>query len=221
MLKERIDDFYRDKEESRKKRDYFYVSEADDCKRKIYFKMRGAPKEDLEPVVRRKFERGDQIHRGLVSVLYSLGLATASEVETPKDSLFHGRADAVVSINGDNYVVEIKSHNPYSFRNLEEPKSSWYKQLQLYLHYFDMEEGIILVECKGTQELKEFTVERDHDLVKEIFSEFQDLKEKVEKGVIPEKPDGDDWEYNKCNYCEYEEVCENTSGNLNKFTQSS
>lgn len=218
MLKEKIDEFYRE-DEDRKERDYFYVSEADNCKRKVYFKMKGAPKEELEPVVRRKFERGDQIHQGLVSVLYSLGLATASEIETPKDSIFHGRADAIVSVNGDNYVVEIKSTSPYSFKSLgREPKKSWYKQLQLYLHYFELEKGIILVECKGTQELKEFVVERDDELINEIFSEFQNLKEKVEKGVIPSKPNGNGWEYDKCKYCEYEEVCDDTSGSLDDFT---
>ncbi|MFP4045690.1 MAG: CRISPR-associated protein Cas4 [Candidatus Aenigmatarchaeota archaeon] len=220
MLKERIDEFYQ-KDEEQRERDYFYVSEAADCKRKIYFKMKGVPKEPLEPVVRRKFERGDQIHQGLVSVLYSLGLATASEIEIPDDSLFHGRADAIVSVDGENYVVEIKSASPYSFKKADEPKESWHRQLQLYLHYFGMEKGIILVECKGTQKLKEFVVERDEELIEKILKNFKELQEKVKNDVIPSKPDKSNWSYNKCKYCKYQVVCEDNSGNLNEYVPNS
>lgn len=220
MLKEKIDEFYR-KEEKQKERDYFYISEAADCKRKIYFKMKGVPKEPLEPAIRRKFERGDQIHQGLVSVLYSLGLATASEVEVPDDSLFHGRADAIVSLDNENYVVEIKSASPYSFKKADEPKDSWHKQLQLYLHYFDMDQGIILVECKGSQELKEFAVEKDTELIENMLEDFEELQEKVEDDVIPQKPDKSNWSYNKCKYCKYQVVCEDNAGNLNEYVSSS
>lgn len=216
MLKEMIDEFYR-KEESPYKRDYFYVSEVDDCKRKIYFKMKGAPKEDLDPVTNRKFERGDQIHQMLVSTMYSLGIVTASEIRMPDDSLFHGRADAIVSVDGENYVVEIKSTNPYGFKAMDEPKSSWRKQIQLYLHYFDLEKGILLAECKGTQKLKEFLVERDEDLAKRIISDFEKLKGKVDRGVVPKKPSKEGWEYDKCQYCRYAEICRENSGSLNEF----
>lgn len=216
MLKEKIDKFYEEDEET-SKRDYFYVSEVDDCKRKIYFKLKGAPKEKLDPQTSRKFERGNQIHQKLVSALYSTGLVTASEVKMPEESLFHGRADAIVSVNGDNYVVEIKSTSPYGFKSMEEPKSSWQKQLQLYLHHFDIEQGIILAECKGTQKLKEFFVDRDEELIQSIIDEFEDLKKKVDEDKIPSEPSKDDWEFDKCKYCRYRLVCEDNSNNLNSF----
>lgn len=216
MLKEKIDQFYRKEEES-KERDYFYISEVDDCKRKVYFKVKGEPKEDLDGQTKRKFERGDQIHQKLVSVLYSLGIVTGSEVRMPDESLFHGRADAIVSVDGENYVVEIKSTSPYSFKTLGgSPKDSWYKQLQLYLHYFDIDQGIILVECKGTQKLEEFFVERDGELVGQIISEFENLKGKVEREEIPSRPSKEDWEFDKCKYCRYQKVCEEKSNEGDK-----
>lgn len=216
MLKEKIDSFYREEEKVRE-RDYFYVSEVDDCKRKIYFKLKGAPKEDLDPQTKRKFERGNQIHQKLVSALYSTGLVTASEVKMPEESLFHGRADAIVSLNGDNYVVEIKSTSPYGFKSMDEPKRSWHRQLQLYLHHFDIDQGIILAECKGTQKLKEFIIDRDDEMVESIISQFKELKGKIEEGKIPEKPEKDGWEYDKCKYCRYKLVCDDNSNNLNSF----
>ncbi|MFP4115752.1 MAG: Dna2/Cas4 domain-containing protein [Candidatus Aenigmatarchaeota archaeon] len=217
MLKERIDTFYR-REEKDKERDYFYASEVCDCKRKIYFKVKGAEKEELDPVTNRKFERGNQIHQRLVSVLYSLGIVTASEVEMPDQSLFHGRADAIVSINDENYVVEIKSTSPYSFKSLDGPKESWEKQLQLYLHHFDIDQGIILVECKGTQKLEEFRVERNDETVEELEEEFRKLRDMIKKDVVPKKPDKSDWSFDKCKYCLYENACKETSNSLKGFT---
>jgi len=217
MLKERIDGFYRSEERDRE-RDYFYASEVTDCKRKIYFKVKGAEKEDLDPQTNRKFERGDMIHQRLVSALYSIGVVTASEVQMPDQSLFHGRADAIVSINGENYVVEIKSANPYSFKAMDGPKESWEKQLQIYLHHFDIDKGIILVECKGTQKLEEFHIERDDGVAEELEEEFGKLLDMIKKGVVPKKPDKDDWAFDKCKYCLYEKACEETSNGLKSFT---
>ncbi|MFP4116889.1 MAG: Dna2/Cas4 domain-containing protein [Candidatus Aenigmatarchaeota archaeon] len=217
MLKEMIDDFYR-KEEKDKERDYFYASEVTDCKRKIYFKVKGAEKEDLDPQTNRKFERGNLIHQRLVSALYSAGVVTASEVEMPDQSLFHGRADAIVSINDENYVVEIKSASPYSFKTLDGPKESWKKQLQLYLHHFDIDEGIVLVECKGTQKLKEFFIEKDDEVVEELEEEFEKLLEMIKKDVVPKKPDKSNWKFDKCKYCLYEEACKEANNSLQGFT---
>ncbi len=217
MLKEKIDRFYR-KQEKNRRRDYFYASEVTDCKRKIYLKMKGADKEDLDPQTRRKFERGDMIHQRLVSALYSAGVVTASEVRMPDQSMFHGRADAIVSINNENYIVEIKSASPYSFKNLSEPKESWKKQLQIYLNHFGIDKGIILVECKGTQKLKEFSIEKDEGVLEELQEEFEKLLDMIKKDVIPKKPDKGDWKFDKCRYCLYKEACEESSNNLTGFT---
>ncbi len=217
MLKERIDEFYR-KEDGGGKRDYFYASEVTDCKRKIYFKMKGAEKEELDPQTSRKFERGNQIHQKLISALYSTGVVTASEVEMPNQSLFHGRADAVVSLNGENYVVEVKSASPYAFKKLDGPKKSWVSQLQIYLNHFDIEKGIILVECKGTQKLEEFCIERDEKVFEELEREFGELLEMVREDVVPKKPDKSNWKFDKCRYCLYEKACRQAKNSLKGFT---
>ncbi len=217
MLKERIDNFYRKNEDGRE-RDYFYASEVTDCKRKIYFKLKGAKKEDLDPQTNRKFERGNQIHQKLLSALYSLGIVTASEVQMPDQSLFHGRADAIVSVNDENYVVEIKSVSPYSFKTLNGPKESWEKQLQIYLKHFDIDQGIILAECKGTQKLEEFFVERNDEVVEELEEEFEKLLDMIEKDVVPKKPDKSNWKFDKCRYCLYEKACKEAKNSLKGFT---
>ena len=217
MLKEKINNFYRKKEKSRQ-RSYFYASEVSDCKRKIYFKVKGAEKKDLDPETNRKFERGNLIHQELTSALYSTGVVTASEIDMPKGSIFRGRADAIVSIGDENYVVEIKSASPYTFKTLNGPRESWKKQIQIYLHHFDIDSGIILVECKGTQRLKEFIVERDDAAIEKLEEEFEELMEMIKNDKVPKKPNKKKWKFDKCKYCLYEKACEETSNGLKSFT---
>ncbi|MCD6092738.1 MAG: PD-(D/E)XK nuclease family protein [Candidatus Aenigmarchaeota archaeon] len=208
MLVEKIDEFYREREPD-KKRDYFYVSEVGDCPRKIFFKIKNAPKEPMEPRVNRIFHNGDHVHIRLMSVLYSLGLVTASEIEIPPDKLFHGRADAIVHINKENYVLEIKSMNPFIFekRAMSKPDINHIMQLQLYMHYFNISKGIILVESKGNQELKEFIIQKDEKMIDDILSKFTELKEKIDNNELPPVPDKTGWDFDKCLYCVYRKTC--------------
>ena len=78
---------------------------------------------------------------------------------------------------------------------------------RLYMHYFKIDRGIILVENKNDQELKEFTVHRDEKLLSEISHTFHNLKEMVNTNTIPPKSNygrGDKW---RCDYCAFKENC--------------
>jgi len=208
MLVEKIDEFYREVEPE-EERDYFYVSEVCDCPRKIFFKIKHAEKEPLDPRVNRIFRNGDHVHIRLMSVLYSLGLVVASEIEIPKDELFHGKADAIISIDNESHVVEIKSMNPFIFQKNNQPCIDHAAQLQLYLYYFNIPKGIILVESKGNQELKEFIIQKDEKLVEKILTVFKELKLKIMNNELPPIPDKSNWEYDKCQYCVYKKTCKN------------
>ena len=188
-------------------RDYFYVSEVDSCPRALFYKMKGYPKEPFTPTTYRKLDNGDYVHRRIMSMLLSLGIVVAAEIRIPEDKIFHGRADAIVSIDDELYVLEIKSANKYAFEKMDRPDPAHLKQVQLYMHYFKIDRGIILVENKNDQELKEFTVHRDEKLLSEISHTFQNLKEMVSTNTIPPKPNygrSDKW---RCDYCAFRETC--------------
>jgi CRISPR-associated exonuclease Cas4 len=204
MLKEKIDSLYGSKQESRDKL-AFYISDAGKCPRAIWFAMKKYPKKEVDARVMRIFEHGNHTHMRIMAALYSLGLVTASEIGIPDNQMVHGRADAIVNIDGDLYVLEIKSVNSMRFRKAE-PDQDHIKQLQLYLYFFNIKKGILLYENKDNQEIKEFIIEYDEALVKKIFSEFNILKEQVEKSKVPEIPENlEDW---RCEYCPYLESCE-------------
>ena len=204
MLKELIDEFYQSKKDSKEKT-AFYATDAGKCPRAIYFALKKYPKKDYDAKILRIFEHGNHTHMRIVGVLFSLGLINAVEVDLPEKDLIHGRADVIISIKGEPYVVEIKSVNSFKFKK-GEPDSDHIKQLQLYLHFFKIKKGILLYENKDNQDLMEYVIEYDEKLALKLIDSFSHLKEKVENNTVPEIPsDLEDW---RCEYCPYLESCE-------------
>lgn len=206
MIKEKIDEFYGARQKNKEKT-AFWISDAGKCPRQIWFSCKGYPKKPAEARVQRIFEHGNHTHMRIMSVLFSLGLVTACEVEIPSNEFIHGRADAIISLDGEIYVIEIKSISSFKFKK-DEVDSDHVKQLQLYLHFFKIRKGIFIYENKDTQELRELIVEYDEKLANQLLNSFSQLKEKVEKNEIPAIPS--DLEKWRCEYCDYLGACEKT-----------
>ncbi|MCX7750905.1 MAG: PD-(D/E)XK nuclease family protein [Candidatus Bipolaricaulota bacterium] len=211
MLVDRLDQYFQ-REERDRPRDYFYVSEVGKCPRQIYYAARGFPRPPLDGLTARKLAVGDDAHRRLVQALYGMGIVVAAEVPIPPGNLFHGRCDVIVSLDGKNYVVEIKTAHPYSFDQMASgPRRDHYLQLQLYLHYFGIPQGIVLAENKATQELREFVVPYDKPEVARVLEQFERLRELVfVRGELPPLPGPEekrDWEFDQCRYCPYAAFC--------------
>jgi len=209
MLIERLEKYF-EREERVYVRDYFYVTEVAKCPRQIFYSAHGFPRPPIDGQTARKLAVGDAAHQRIVQALYGLGIVVAAEAPIPENPLFHGRADVIVSLNGKNYVVEIKTMHPYNFdQTALGPRRDHYLQLQLYLHYFDIPQGILLEENKANQELREFVVERDDALIREVLAKFEALKQLifVEK-KLPPLPDKSDWEYDQCRFGPFVEFCQ-------------
>lgn len=211
MLAERLDQFFQREERSRP-RDYFYVSEAGKCPRQIYYSAKGFPRPPLDGLTARKLAVGDDAHRRLAQALFGMGIVVAAEVPTPPGSLFHGRCDVIVSLDGKNYVVEMKTAHPYSFDQMTSgPRRDHYLQLLLYLHYFGIPQGVILAENKATQELKEFVVPLDRAEVDRVLRAYERLRQTIfVEGRLPPLPGQEekrDWDYDQCRYCPYVPLC--------------
>lgn len=215
MLAELIDKYYQDKRED-KKQNSFYISDAGKCQRAIYFSMKGYPKKEKEPRILRIFDRGDIIHQRTISTL--LGIpevrVIASEIDIPPKQLFRGRADAILSVDGKLYVVDVKSSSDFKFKKLKEPETSYQRQLQLYMHYFKIPQGILLYENKNDQSLKEFELKYDKNLCERIISEFQSLKrDYIDTDIVPPIPENLKQELQTgkvpwdCQYCDFREEC--------------
>lgn len=211
MLKELVDKFYLDREREKKERGEertkFYISEAGKCPRSIFFRFKKAPSREIEAERLRLFEHGNYIHQLILRPLFSLRLIRATEVDISPQEIISGRADAIISLGGEPYVLDIKSiSGRMDLKKMKEPKLEDCYQIQLYLHYFGIKKGILLYLNKDTQELKEFPITYNEGLVKKLLANFEKLKSKIESNIIPPRlidfPDG--WQ---CRYCEFREIC--------------
>jgi CRISPR/Cas system-associated exonuclease Cas4 (RecB family) len=134
MLKERIDKFYLDQQKD-KDQTHFYITDVGKCPRAVFFKFKKVPREKMDARILRIFEKGEHIHRNIFNILYRLRIGVTTEVSIPSQEIISGRADAILCIDNENYVLDIKSMNSMIFRGLKEPKEENIFQLQLYLHY--------------------------------------------------------------------------------------
>ena len=205
MLKELIDKFYLEQQRN-KAQIHFYITDAGKCPRAVFFKFKNAPREPLDPRIMRVFERGEQMHQNIFNILYRLKIGVTTEVKIPAQEIVSGRADAIICINGENYVLDIKSINSMVFRKLSEPKMENVFQLQLYMHYFNIKKGILLYIDKDQQNIKEFIVDYNEQLVNQLLGSFENLKRKIEANMVPSAlPDyPKNWQ---CSYCAFKDIC--------------
>ncbi len=165
------------------KRTYFYVSEAGKTAYEIFKKL--VTVGFYTPRVRRVLDNGNCVHDRIIGYLEQQGVVKAKNVKMNK-WLFHGRADAILSIENKLVVLEVKSMNSNRFENLKKyGERCAYLQLQLYMHFLGIDDGIILVECKDDQRLKEFHIKRKLRVAQEVITKFAKLKKRfVEAGVM-------------------------------------
>lgn len=206
MLKELIDQFYTDGFDEKEREDKFYVTDAGKCSRAVYFEFKKYPRKEIEARILRIFDNGDYTHMRIMNVLFSSGVVRAVEIKIPPQDIISGRADAIIEIEAKLYILEIKSCSHYKFEKLSRPESDHIKQVQLYLHYFKIPQGIIIYEDKNTQNLKEFVLKYDPELVQNILKDFEILREQIKQNVLPDIPK--DIEIWRCQYCEYRDECQ-------------
>lgn len=204
MIKEKIDAFYA-KQSRAKERKYFYVTDVAQCPRNIWYSFKNYPKAEAEPRVLRIMHNGDFVHKRLGEVLVAEGMIKELEKPIPENDLFHGRVDAIIALDNEDYIVDFKSINATKFRMLEAPQEDHEDQVQLYLHYFNMKKGALIYECKNTQDIKEFTFVYNPSRVKELLERFHILKYQIETNMLPEVPLWvEQW---RCSYCPFLEAC--------------
>jgi len=207
MLKEIIDKFYLDRQKDKEQR-HFYITDAGRCPRAMIFKFKNVPRKEMEANILRLFDHGDYIHKLIMKSLLSTRdiHVVASEVDIPPQELISGRADAILSDGEQLFVLDIKSMNSMVFRTLKEPKEENINQIQLYLHYFKIQKGILLYVNKDSQDLKEFVVEYNPTRSQKLLDDLTYVKKQIDSNTIPSRIPSysSDWQ---CQYCQFKEVC--------------
>lgn len=210
MLKELIDKFYIDRQKDREQH-HFYITDAGKCPRATFFKFKNVPREKMDARVLRMFDHGDYMQMQILSTLFSLGIVRASEINIPPQELISGRADAIITLGNEIYVIDFKSMNSMIFKNLSAAKEENINQLQLYLHFFKIPKGILLYINKDTLELKEFIINYNPTLAQALLEDLSALKKRLDANIVPQRI-SDYLENWQCQYCQFKEICSAAGG---------
>ncbi len=171
------------------------ICKKDWCPRSSWYRINGYP-EPPEKLTFQKllvFAEGHNIHEKWQSWLTEAGVL--DQVEVPifnEEHRIMGHADGIVKDKNGTAVLEIKSVGvgtvrfedyglfaPYSrneinldqlWASIKHPFPSHVRQAQLYMYCLGIEEGIILYEWKATQEVKEFSIKYQPELVEPILA---------------------------------------------------
>ena len=117
-----------------------------------------------------------------------------------------GHGDGIIVLNGQDYLLEIKSINENGFKNLTGPMDKHRVQANLYMKNRGLKAVVFLYECKNDQLLKEYIVDYDPVLNTQYELVMRTALEGLKSHVLPERvckvpADG------KKRWCEVCELC--------------
>lgn len=140
------------------------------------FKRNAAEKQELPVGLLRIFREGEAIHEKWQRMFRNAGIAVAIEDRGYAKSLdLYMTPDAILNINGNLYVCEIKSMNTFAFKHLTTTHPKGTKQAQFYMHFTGIPRAFVLCEDKNTQDIKVLACEYDPEVVRPYLKRLYDV----------------------------------------------
>lgn len=187
-LLKQIDEYLSSKERPIKERDYFYISEIGKPKKAIYEGMKGLRTDKTEARVMRIFENGNCMHDRYYKLFAEMGILRAVEIMAVENDLFHGRADCIISgRDGVPWLVDLKSCSQWTFNKLTDASDQHKLQIQFYMYYMKIPNGMVLYENKDNQAIKTFIIQPETKKIERLIEEYRKFKEDLNKGYIPDE----------------------------------
>lgn len=221
------------------------ICKKDWCPRSSYYRIIGKPEKPESFTLQKLniFAEGTLIHEKWQKWLTKAGVLEQAEVPViDVDHLIMGHADGVINDKHGRAVIEIKSVGvgtvrfedyglfaPYSkneinldqlWNSIKHPFDSHVRQAQLYMHCLGIHEGLILYEWKATQDVKEFAIQFQPELVAPILAACLSVKRALDSKTPPERPIWLTPESRVCKYCPFKEECWNATSSNSSENQS-
>jgi hypothetical protein len=164
--------------------------------RQLYYRFHPATRGKMVPersTLRKQMilSMGSAMHAVVQTQMQMVGLVKSAdnvEVEFVIDEHHvRGRIDFIVDHpNGNQYIVEMKTMDPYLYRRLETIKPEWDAQLSLQEYALGKTQGIVLaMERGGDCQMREFFHHRNDVLLDQIFEKFAYIRECIESNTPP------------------------------------
>ena len=183
------------------------------CDRLAWLKFRWAVIPKHSGRIKRIFRRGHNEEKFVIDDLAKIGIKVAGtgndRINVNFGSHVSGTLDGVAYINNEKYVLEIKTHNKKSFKELTETNSikkshtQHYIQVQLYMLGTNINKSLYYAVCKDNDEIYTEVVHFDKD----IASEYLNKAKKVALADRPAPRLSDIPSWYVCKMCDAHDFC--------------
>jgi len=188
----------------------FSISSVGVCWRRKFMEMKGLFKQDYDARAQRIFDIGDAFHRQTVREFFEKGDSAgirviAAEVLIPEHKYISGRTDLILfhTTLNEKIIVDIKSSSDWTFNKIKLGDYSevehYMHQVQLYLHFFNVNRGYLLFVSKHKAYVEEVEVIYDKSLCEKLIKDIESfMTENVAKDIMPPQCDGGQWGCEAC-----------------------
>lgn len=196
-------------------RDYFRGSEVGHCSNQINFRRRGTPVSD-RGVNKTRFLEDGHLHQAVLSAeLRKAGIKLTGEEEESLETIRVGKTDitikahkdGTVKIDGEEYLLEVKSVKEAKFQELMKTNdvSAYYDQIQIYLYLYQYPVCKLIVVDRNSSLRLEYTIKYDDARVKFLLKKLA----QIEKDLAADTVSSRDYPRTskECGWCPYFEGC--------------
>lgn len=188
----------------------FSPSATNECARRFTYLLEGVEiKPDVGEQLRRIFDNGDDVHSRIVRYFEQSAILVEAERRLLTEGVpISGYIDAIIQVDGMQFIVEIKSINERGFdarKNMRRPKDDHYKQIQLYMWGTGIHQGIVWYENKNTQAWLPLVVTYNEEYVTPIIERYGRIYALHLKGEIPKRPHRQNTKI--CQGCDVKDRC--------------
>lgn len=186
------------------------------CSRYLWYSYHNAPSSSEQAQTLLSFEIGKRLEDMILSCIEDAEIKVVRpnhfnhhlmcrNNDVPE---FQGHMDAVIIVNDEPTVLEIKTAKSTSFQNfvkkgLKEWSPQYYSQLQSYIGMHGYKKGVLLAINKDTSELHHEWIDFDE-------YHFNELKHKAQAIVSAQEPPlriNKNQTYYICSRCKYKDTC--------------
>lgn len=209
------------------------ICKKDWCPRSSWYTIKGYDKSEksLSFQTLNIFAEGHAIHDKWQTWLENAGVLEQREVAIfNEENRLMGHADGIINDSKGRAILEIKSvgigtirmenydlWKKYSnkeitideaWKQVRQPFPTHLRQLNLYMYCLGIHEGVFIYEWKPNQDVKEFSVKFQPELIESTLSGCNSVIRGLESGIPPMRPAWvEDSTSATCKNCLYKKVC--------------
>lgn len=186
------------------------------CRRKIWYAFRWARIPKLSARTIRIFDRGNREEAIFRGYLRSIGIKVLTKSRRTNMPIgfsdfgahFSGTVDAMIKVDDEWMVVDFKTMNEKSFKQLskktiKDVKLEYFIQLQIYMHYMKVKKALYFAVNKNNDDLYEEFINYDRDQA--LY--YVDRANRIIRSKEPLERISEDPSWYLCAMCEFRSIC--------------